>query len=51
VGQGRLIGLEFHLMEIKKEALRELGVSWAPGSFPKNAGGSVGAGGGGLLPQ
>lgn len=46
VGQGRLIELEFHLMEVKKEALRELGLNWAPGSFPKDAGGTASAGGG-----
>ncbi len=50
VGQGRLIELDFHLMEIKREALRELGLNWAPGSFPKDFSGAASAGGGaGLL--
>jgi len=46
-GTGNLIQLEFHMMEIKKSALRGLGVNWAPGSFagesPSNAsaGGSI----------
>lgn len=50
VGQGRLIELEFHLMEIKHEAMRELGLNWAPGAFPQG-GGSVSSGtsGAGIL--
>ncbi len=49
VGRGRMIELEFHMMEINKQALRGLGVSWAPGAFPSggssgNAGSGSGAG-------
>lgn len=44
-GKDKLIKLDFYFMEIKKEALRSLGVAWAPGSMPKNSGSS----GGGLM--
>ncbi len=47
VGQGRMIALEFHLMEVKRTALKGLGVNWAPGAFPGGGGNaSVGGGGG-----
>lgn len=42
-GKDKLIKLDFYFMEIKKEALRSFGVTWAPGSMPKNteAGGGL----------
>lgn len=46
VGRGNLIQLEFHLMEIKKEALRELAFNWSPGSFPQGGSGTTAVGGG-----
>ena len=49
VGRGRLVELEFHLLEVKRTALRELGLNWAPGSFPGKGGGNAAVGGGGLL--
>lgn len=52
VGRGRMIELTFHMMEVKKGALRQLGVNWAPGSFPAGGGGSGNGGGGaGLLSE
>jgi len=45
-GRANLIELEFHLMEIKKEALREIAFNWAPGSFPQSGSGTASAGGG-----
>jgi len=45
-GRGSLIELEFHLMEIKKEALREIAFNWAPGSFPQAGSGTTAVGGG-----
>ncbi|MFH0800020.1 MAG: pilus assembly protein N-terminal domain-containing protein [Pseudomonadota bacterium] len=48
VGRGKMIELTFHMMEIKKSALRQLGINWAPGAFPSgghaNAGNGSGAG-------
>lgn len=49
IGRGDLIELEFHMMEIKKSALRELGVNWAPGSMPDGGAGTATASGGGIL--
>lgn len=46
VGRGRMIELEFHMMEIKREALRGFGIHWAPGSFPKGDGGTASTGSG-----
>ncbi len=45
-GQGSLIELEFHLMEIKRSALRQLAFDWAPGAIPNanRTSASVGAG-------
>lgn len=34
IGRGRMIELSFHMVEIKKDALRQLGLNWAPGSMP-----------------
>lgn len=48
IGRGRMIELAFHLMEIKRSALRELGIGWAPGASPAGAATAV-SGGGGLL--
>jgi pilus assembly protein CpaC len=45
-GRGSLIELEFHLMEIKKSALRQLAFNWAPGSLGNGGGGTASAGGG-----
>ena len=45
-GRGKLIELEFHLMEIKKSALRQLAFNWAPGAFPNGGAGTASAGGG-----
>lgn len=47
VGRGRIIELSFHMMEVKKSALRNLGINWAPGSFAagsSNLGTGTGAG-------
>jgi len=49
VGRGRMIELTFHLMELKKGALREMGVNWAPGSTPSGGSGNVSTGGAGVL--
>jgi len=46
VGRGQLIELEFHLMEIKKGALRQLAFNWMPGAMPNGGGGTASAGGG-----
>lgn len=48
IGRARLVELTFHMIEIKKSALRELGLNWAPGSFSSAAGGAS-AGGAGIL--
>ena len=48
VGRGRMIELSFHMMEVKRGALRKLGVNWAPGSFPSGGQTATGTGGGGL---
>jgi len=40
-GRGELIELEFHMTEIKKSALRQFGVNWAPGSFPGGSSGNA----------
>ncbi|MBN1283560.1 MAG: pilus assembly protein N-terminal domain-containing protein [Proteobacteria bacterium] len=45
-GRASLIQLEFHLMEIKKQALRELAFNWSPGSFPQGGAATASAGGG-----
>jgi Flp pilus assembly secretin CpaC len=50
VGDGELIELVFHMMEVKKGALKQMGVSWAPGSFPSGAGGAS-DGGSGMFSQ
>ncbi len=47
VGRGRMIEVELHMMELKRGALRNLGVHWAPGSFPAGSGGV--ASGNGML--
>lgn len=49
IGRGRMIELEFHLMEVKREALRELGLSWTPGAFVGSSSGNASVGGGGIL--
>lgn len=46
IGRGNMIELEFHMMEIKRSALRTLGVQWAPGSFPKGGAANAGTGSG-----
>lgn len=45
-GRGNLIELEFHLMEIKKSALKQLAFNWAPGSLGNGGGGTASTGGG-----
>lgn len=49
VGRGRMIELTFHLMEVKKGALREMGVNWAPGAMPSGGGSNAAVGGAGML--
>lgn len=50
VGRGRMIELAFHMMEIKRGVLREMGVSWTPGAFPNGSVGTAATGNGtGLL--
>jgi pilus assembly protein CpaC len=46
VGRGDLIELEFHMMEIKRSALRQLGINWAPGATQNDAGANAAMGGG-----
>jgi len=46
VGRGELIELEFHMMEIKRSALKQLGINWAPGATSTSGGANVGSGGG-----
>ena len=46
VGRGQMVELSFHLMEVKRGALRNIGVDWAPGSMPASASGTAGTGGG-----
>ncbi len=43
----RLIQLDVHFMEIKKNALRSFGINWAPGSTPGGGGGANASAGGG----
>lgn len=40
VSQGKLIELEFHMMEVKKSALRQFGINWAPGAMSGSGQGS-----------
>lgn len=47
-GKEKIIRLDAYFMEIKREALRGLGVRWAPGSMPQSESGSE-SGGGGLF--
>ncbi len=49
IGGGELVELEFHMMEVKKGALRELGLSWAPGAVPSGGSGNGSVGGDGML--
>lgn len=50
VGRGRMVELSFHMMEIKKGALRELGINWAPGAMQAgSSSGTASASGAGLL--
>lgn len=50
VGRGKMIELTFHMMEVKKSALRQLGISWAPGAVPASGTANAGTGSGaGLL--
>lgn len=45
VGRGRMVELTFHMMEVKRGALTQLGVQWTPGAFPANGNASASAGG------
>lgn len=45
-GQDKLIKLDVYFMEIKKEAIRSLGLSWAPGGMPNSNGPNGGMMGG-----
>lgn len=51
IGEGDLIELTFHMMEIKKGALREIGVNWAPGSFAEGGGNVSNGSGAGLFSE
>ena len=41
-GEDRLVQIDIHLMEIKKSALRSLGISWAPGATARSEGPGIG---------
>ena len=44
IGRAPMVELDIKLMEIKKSALRTLGVAWAPGATTPSAGGSTSTG-------
>lgn len=48
-GVGEVIMLHFHLLEVKKSALKNFGIQWAPGSFPQKTSSNLAGGGGGII--
>jgi len=50
-GVGEVIMLHFHLLEVKKSALKNFGIQWAPGSFPQKTSSNITGGGGGIISE
>jgi len=46
IGRAPMVELDIKMMEVKKSALRTLGVAWAPGATTPSAGGSTSTGSG-----